>query len=534
MKILIVDDNNDDRKMLRYVLETHGHDVMEACNGQEGLQTASAHRLDLIISDVFMPVMDGFQFLRNLRGLCSVPFVFYSAVYDSNRDKQLAASLGADGYIIKPKDPVEFMEDIGRIVGEGVRDRFRGIEGDAEYLKKYSQVVVSKLEEKVRELEETLAERTRAEEALKESEARYRALFEESIDGVFITSIEGKIIDISNTGVNILGYDSKEEMLRLDLSRDLYMDPKDRRRILSEVIEKGFHEYEVFLKKKSGEKMPVRCAMNAVREADGAIIAYRGVIRDITEQKRLEQELFKAKKLEIIGQLAGGVAHEVRNPLNAILSISEALFREIEIVDNPEYLPYILHIRTQVGRLSKLMTDLLDLGRAVNPAAIQPVSLVELFAETIHLWNMTEKAEANPVVFIREHEICYPLVNADGARLQQVLINLIENAAQHSPPGSEIILKIQETVGQKVTILVSDAGKGIAPEKLEKVFEPFFTTRSGGTGLGLSLVKHFIESMGGEARIMNNVPPPGCTAELVLRIASEGGETAHETENSIN
>ena len=89
MKILIVDDNNDDRKMLRYVLETHGHDVMEACNGQEGLQTASAHRLDLIISDVFMPVMDGFQFLKAIKGdekLRSIPFIFYSAIYKADKD----------------------------------------------------------------------------------------------------------------------------------------------------------------------------------------------------------------------------------------------------------------------------------------------------------------------------------------------------------------------------------------------------------------------------------------------------------------
>jgi signal transduction histidine kinase len=125
-------------------------------------------------------------------------------------------------------------------------------------------------------------------------------------------------------------------------------------------------------------------------------------------------------------------------------------------------------------------------------------------------------------------------VSADGARLQQVLLNLIENAAQHSPAGSRIILHIVEAAGQRVTIQVGDAGKGISPEKIERVFEPFFTTRTGGTGLGLSLVKHFVESMGGEVMIRNNDPPPGCTVELVLSIAKEDGGGDRETENTVN
>jgi CheY-like chemotaxis protein len=115
MKILAVDDNSDERKMLRYLLQAHGHDVMEAVNGWEGLQAVSDHGPDLIISDILMPVMDGFQFLRNLRRLSSVTFVFYSAVYDGPNDMQLATSLGADGYIIKPKDPVELIAEIERI-----------------------------------------------------------------------------------------------------------------------------------------------------------------------------------------------------------------------------------------------------------------------------------------------------------------------------------------------------------------------------------------------------------------------------------
>jgi signal transduction histidine kinase len=215
------------------------------------------------------------------------------------------------------------------------------------------------------------------------------------------------------------------------------------------------------------------------------------------------------------------VAHEVRNPLNAILSISEALFREKEIADNPEYLPYVQHIRTQVGRLSKLMTDLLGLGNPIIPTNLHQVSLYEVCAATIELWNMSELSRTHPLVPACDGSLPYLHVSADIGRLQQALLNLIENAAQHSPARNEIFLSIGKPVGQKVAIQVKDFGKGIVPEKLGKVFDPFFTTRAGGTGLGLPLVKHFVESMGGEVRIWNNEPPPGCTAEIILNMEAK-------------
>lgn len=361
-------------------------------------------------------------------------------------------------------------------------------------------------------------EQKRAEEALRESEARYRALFEDSIDGVFISSVEGKIIDINMTGIRIFGYESKEEMTRLELARDVYANIDDRNRFLSVVDRKGSGEYEVMLRKKNGETMLARISTAVVRNYDGNVKGYQGVIRDVTEERRLEQELFKAKKMEIIGQLAGGVAHEVRNPLNAILSISEALFREKEIADNPEYLPYIQHMRTQVGRLSKLMSDLLDLGKPIKPANMHLVLLPEVCDATIELWKMSEAARDHSVTFDREGILFVPRVCADSERLQQVLLNLMDNAAQHSPKGAGIVLSIERTGDREVAVRIRDSGKGIAPEKIERVFDPFFTTRTRGTGLGLALVKHFVESMGGSVKIVNNEPPPGCTAGVVLSV----------------
>lgn len=362
--------------------------------------------------------------------------------------------------------------------------------------------------------------RRAAEHSIKLSEEKYRTLFEESFDGLFITSPTGKILDINKKGVSMFGYESKEEMMALDLERDVYANPPDRKRILAMLAEQGSAEYEVVVKKKSGETMVAICALTAVRNEDENTTSYRGIIRDITEKKKLEKELMEAKRMEIIGQLAGGVAHEVRNPLNAILSVSEALFKEDEIAHNPEYQPYIGHIRAQVGRLSQLMNELLDLGRPAKQADIMRASLSDICSDTLNLWNASDAAREHLVVFSCDTKAESPYVFADIHRLQQVLMNLIENAAQHSPGNSSIYLCITGPEKGKVAILIRDSGKGIGVENLEKIFEPFYTTRRTGTGLGLTLVKHFIESMGGEIAIWNNEPPPGCTAQITLKVAT--------------
>lgn len=249
-------------------------------------------------------------------------------------------------------------------------------------------------------------------------------------------------------------------------------------------------------------------------EPDGGSL-WHGYFHDISAHKQIEQELFAARKLEIIGQLAGGVAHEVRNPLNAILSITEALFREKEIVEQKKFAPYIRHIRSQIDRLSKLMRDLLDLGKPHEPTCLQTIHLEEFCLETIALWQLTEEAQHHPVTFtgLQGKQLC--TVQADALRLQQALLNLLANAAQNSPGGTGISIVVHY-VEQYIALHTRDAGQGISQENLARVFEPFFTLRRGGTGLGLALVKQSIESMGGQVRLLRNQPPPGCTAEILL------------------
>lgn len=245
------------------------------------------------------------------------------------------------------------------------------------------------------------------------------------------------------------------------------------------------------------------------------------VVRDITRRKQAEEEhamlearLRDAEKLEVIGSLAGGVAHEVRNPLNAIMALTDALDREVG--GNPEYRTFMHHMRTQVERLSSLMNELLELGKPVDRSRLRREPLGEICSLSIDAWKLSKWGWG------RDVELAGPpgggdlFLRADGKKLQQVFINLLDNAAQHSPEGAGLRMEIVQGNGNTAQVRVIDRGSGIPEEVLSKVFDTFFTTRRGGTGLGLSIVKHIVEMHGGAVALENNAPPPGSTATVIL------------------
>jgi PAS domain S-box-containing protein len=277
--------------------------------------------------------------------------------------------------------------------------------------------------------------------------------------------------------------------------------------------ENALHEAKILLEQR---------VMERTAELSDANIILR---KEISDRERLELQLFRAKKMEAIGQIAGGVAHEVRNPLNAILTITEALFREKEIESNPEYDPFIQHIRTQVTRLVHLMNDLLDLGRNIPATNFQPITLYELCRETLDLWKSSGMSKNRRGILTSDCDNIHFKVMADALKLQQIFFNLLENAGHHTKDGSGVTIRLMQNTStppdNMAVVHITDQGSGIPEDKLIRVFEPFYTDRKGGTGLGLALVRHFIESMGGTVQIWNNNPPPGCTVEVRIPLYLE-------------
>ena len=231
------------------------------------------------------------------------------------------------------------------------------------------------------------------------------------------------------------------------------------------------------------------------------------------ERLDLENTIRETEKIKLLSDIASGVAHEVRNPLHAIQAISEAMAKELE--GNRDYQEYLDHIKAQVGRLSLLMKELLDLGKPIQSATFKKETLTGLVQTATAFWQ-----EAHPErdEKVRIDSLVSPAENifVNGAKIQEVIINLLENASQHATHSNGIKVEILPLGEKNAAVRIIDDGEGINAEDLPRLFEPFYTTRKKGTGLGLTLCKRIIESHGGAIEINNNQEGPGCTVQFTL------------------
>ena len=278
------------------------------------------------------------------------------------------------------------------------------------------------------------------------------------------------------------------------------------------------------IQSRDGAALGVVCAASVREDAFGVddkrlFETLAGFLGRQFEIEALRQERARARQMELLGQLTSGVAHEVRNPINAILATAEAL--DLDIGADPEYGESIRQIRTQVERIAVLTRDLLDLGRPVREAHRTVCRVADICTEAAGLWRETAMAKARALLVVRPDDRRSATVFVDRDKIHQVVLNLLDNAAQHSPEDREIRLALTPTTDSFAGFQVVDAGTGVTREDLPRLFDPFYTRRRKGTGLGLSIVRHIVESHGGTVSIRNNDPPPGCTADVLLPVAKE-------------
>jgi len=349
--------------------------------------------------------------------------------------------------------------------------------------------------ETVRDITETRL----GEEAIRQSAEKYRTLFEESLDVIFITTPGGNLIDINPAGVKLFGYDSKEEFLKVDIGNDLYLSEADRH-FYRKTIEKEGHVngFELTLKKKDGRKVTVSLNATAVFDEKGKIMAYRGTMRDITNLKLLEQQLLESQKMETLGRLAGGIAHDFNNILNIILGGAQLI--KMKTTFDEKTNGYLSSIEKAVFRASDFVKQLLAFSRR-QTLNFEVVSLNDIVADFTKMVNRVigENIEMKIVPAANMTKI-----NVDIAQVHQILLNLVVNARDSMAEGGTLTISTSSEIvdeefclahvdakpGSYAVLTVSDTGEGIDPETVKKIFEPFFTTKrsGGGTGLGLSVV----------------------------------------------
>jgi signal transduction histidine kinase len=281
---------------------------------------------------------------------------------------------------------------------------------------------------------------------------------------------------------------------------------------------------EVENRKRDGEPFLSYLLISPVVDQSGKIVGYFGVHRDITEQKHLEQQLFKAQRMESIGTLAAGIAHEVGNPLTSISSLVQVVQRTSQDDFTKEKLELIKH---QVTRISKIIRDLVDFSR---PSAyeVQLTDVNKCVRQAVDIVRVGKKSRA--IRFDLNLDSGIPSLHLVPDQVEQVLINILLNAAdsvfdfqQHQAVSREGVVSVTTRINaQHLEIIIADNGKGMTDDEVEKIFEPFFTTKGVGEGSGLGLWVSYgiVKSFHGQIKVHSTVGE-GATFTILLPVHTD-------------
>ena len=242
------------------------------------------------------------------------------------------------------------------------------------------------------------------------------------------------------------------------------------------------------------------------------------ILRNVTEQRELARRIAAFERRAATGDLLMRVAHEVRNPLAAVQAAAESL--GLDAAADPDRTMLVDIIREQVHRLSTLMSDLLHVARPSPTSERRRESLVSFCRDAVDAWRRNPAREPREVTLRAPAGDELPVL-IQRQRIEQVLVNLLDNAADHSPDGSPIVVELARRLPDIARVRAIDRGAGLPADGVDRMFEPFFTTRASGTGLGLTIARGIVEDHGGRISAWRNEPPPGLTVEFTLPLAPE-------------
>lgn len=617
--ILIVDDMPTNLDVLLNLLEAAGFKVVIAEDGERAIALAEYAPPDLILLDVLMPGIDGFETCRRLKAnpaTQEIPIIFLTAVSD-NVDKVKGLNLGAVDYITKPL----YHEEVLARVNTHVR-----LQNLTKRLTEQNERLASEIQQR-QQLE---AEREQAFKALQRSEARFRHLIESNVIGVIFSKIDGRITDANDAFLQMVGYDradleagkinwqvltppeyihlnqvavaelvssgafnafekeyfhhdghrvpvmiggalldeSPEAIVSfvLDLTQHKQAEAKIReqaallnittdailvrdldnniqywnqgaekvygwsaeeaiaqnanqllyrpesldqlKKVQSNLIERGNWQGELHQVNKQGQEIIVASRWTLMCDPQGHPKSILTVSTDITEKKQMESQFLRTQRLESLGTLAGGIAHDLNNILTPLLSTAQLLQFKFPYADEQsQHLFEIIETNTRRG--AALVKQVLQFARGVEGKR----AIVQVQHLIYEIKQIVEKTFPKSIEVLTRVEPGLWLVSGDATHLHQVLMNLVINARDAMPKGGTLTisaenlfvdeqdarLNLDASVGAYICLTVKDTGTGMPAEIVDRMFEPFFTTKElgKGTGLGLSTVRGIVKSHGG-------------------------------------
>ncbi|MEW6265647.1 MAG: response regulator [Thermodesulfobacteriota bacterium] len=517
-RILIADDLEQNRYLLNALLSGHGHDVYSAANGEEALNIARSTLVDLIVSDILMPVKDGFTLCREWKAdesLSKIPFVFYTATYTDQRDIEFGSSLGADLYLIKPMDPTEMMAAIMEILNKKTVEKVKSFEppGESVYLQEYNQALIRKLESKMLQLEEEVRTRRQAEGQM----LRFKTAIENADESILLIDADGLVEYVNPAFERTTGY-SRNEVLGRPPSFLLSESPRTDQTGENRYCIRDDKSWRGHLtnKTKTGKTIEFEVTVSPLPGESGDNRGYVSIMRDVTQQMAMENQLLQSQKLEAIGTLAGGIAHDFNNILGGIIGYTQlALFDRQIGGKTRKHLDLVLET---CDRAKNLVDQILTFCRKSERQKV----LVDVRPLIKEIQKFLRASIPSTIDMRVNLETTVGYIRADPIQVQQVILNICTNAvyAMRDKGGIlEIRLRRVElddltcrilpnlTPGKFWLISISDTGCGMDKETKSKIFEPFFTTkeRGEGTGLGLSVAQGIVQEHKGAITVYSEL-----------------------------
>jgi len=506
LRILLVEDNPGDVLLIQETLgDRQGEFALESVErlaaALERLRTGGIH---VVLLDLTLPDSAGLGTFTAVRtNAPDVPIVVLTGL----SDEALAVATvrdGAQDYLVKGQVD-------GNLLGRTIRYAFE--------------------RNQVRRQLET------SERQLRESEVGYRTLVERAPVGIYRSSAEGKFLSVNAALVRMLGYDSPEDVQQLDMACDVYADPAERQRLLDRdsYTEREYDEVEATWKRKDGLLLKVQLSVRAVRNVASGVAYYETIVRDVTEQRRLQAQLMQAQKMEAVGRLAGGVAHDFNNLLTVIISYSDLLLEDLGR-DDPKR-EDVAAVRKAAEGAAALTHQLLAFSRQ---QVLQP-KVLDVNATVANTEKLLRRLIGEDIQLVAKLGSGLGSVKADPGQIEQVIMNLAVNARDAMPAGGQLTIETANVEmdeayvrghplaqpGRYVMLAVSDTGTGMDEQTKAHIFEPFFTTKElgKGTGLGLATVYGIVKQSGGFIWLYSE-PGHGTSFKIYMPRVDESAERA--------
>ncbi len=544
-KILIVDDSPTQLMLLHNTLIEAGYDVVSASNGQEGFEKAKENAVALIISDVVMPVMTGYEFcevIRNDINLSKIPFILLTTLSDPH-DTLPALQSGADAFVTKPFNPAFLLARIKDLIAVSALSTQRVyqhksfqiiFDGETHVIQAdpsrmvellfstYTNAVQKNIDlqatnkalvEAKREIDRHLHKLAVSEAKLRQTAERLNILFNSSNDAIFVHAINedglpGTFTEVNDVACKQLGY-TREEFLKMSPENiDNPLSLKYQKEITLELARNCNVIFEMGHLTKNGQLIPMEINAHCF-ELDGKLMVI-SVARDITERKKAEILLQNAKEVAEAASKAksdflSSMSHELRTPMNAIIGFSDLLKDQCYGELSEKQSEFVQYVLDSAKHLLSLINDILDLAKIESgkmELELSSVKIVDLVVSSLIM--IKEKAYKHGITLDISipHEFDWMEIIVDERKLKQILYNLLSNAAKFTPDGGKITIGMNGKMNE-IIISVSDTGIGIKADEKDKIFEDFYQAKGSkcdktpGTGLGLPICKRFVEMHGG-------------------------------------